>query len=114
MQIDITSLWNEISKILEIKLDSIAYSTWISPLEAISFEKNHLVVFAPNQFTKKMIEMRFLDDIESCLRFLLKIDSNEELIISIMEPSEAALDFSREKLILKTNNNFCGRRIASP
>ena len=77
---DITSLWNNVSKLLEIKIGKINYGTWIEPLKLIKLDEEHLMLHAPNQFTKRMIQIRFLKDIESTIRFYLKLPPEATLM----------------------------------
>ncbi|ERJ85090.1 replication initiator protein DnaA [Peptostreptococcaceae bacterium oral taxon 113 str. W5053] len=107
---DITSLWNNVSKLLEIKIGKINYGTWIEPLKLIKLDEEHLMLHAPNQFTKRMIQIRFLKDIESTIRFYLKLPPEATLSVSIIEPSEE-YEFNEEEnnhtsIIFKNNESF--------
>lgn len=96
---DLNEIWTEVLNMMEIELPSLQFNTWLEPLEPLKMTEDELIIRAPNNFIKKMILSKFLDDISQNLEFLL----NKKLNITIIEPGDPSYsDLSLEK---KTDPN---------
>lgn len=96
---DLNEIWTEVLNMMEIELPSLQFNTWLEPLEPLKMTEDELIIRAPNNFIKKMILSKFLDDINQNLEFLL----NKKLNITIIEPGDPSYnDLSLEK---KTDPN---------
>ena len=74
-------IWSELLSVLEVNMSDVAFNTWIETLEPIKLNSNELIISAPNAFTKKMIESKYIDDIKEILSFMLKKDSIVKIIL---------------------------------
>ena len=70
-------LWSSCLRFFESNLPPQQYNSWIKPLE-FDFKEDQIVLTAPNSFTLKLVQERFLPDIqrqaESFLSFCPRID----------------------------------------
>ncbi|WP_300409291.1 chromosomal replication initiator protein DnaA [Lagierella sp.] len=78
---DLNVLWSELLSVLEVNMDTVAFDTWIMALKPIKLTSSELILSAPNGFTKKMIEKRYIDDIIEILNFILKTESSIKIIL---------------------------------
>lgn len=74
-------------KILAVKTKANVYRMWIEPLEVLEADQNHLVILAPNTFTRSLVSARFLKEIEEAYRYLTGLGSDETLEIEVLDPS---------------------------
>lgn len=78
---DLNTLWSELLSVLEVNMDTVVFETWIMALKPIKLTSSELVLSAPNGFTKKMIEKRYLDDIVEILSFILKTEASIKIVL---------------------------------
>lgn len=96
---DLHEIWSEVLNMMEIELTPMQFNTWVAPLEPLKMTEDELILRAPNNFIKKMILSKYLDNINHNLEFLL----NKNLNITILEPGDPSYnDLSLEK---KTDPN---------
>lgn len=80
-------IWDDLKKILAVKTKANVYRMWIEPLEVLEADQNHLVILAPNTFTRSLVSARFLKEIEEAYRYLTGLGSDETLEIEVLDPS---------------------------
>lgn len=78
---DLNTLWSELLSVLEVNLDKVVFETWIMALKPIKLTSSELILSAPNGFTKKMVEKRYLDEIVEILSFILKTESTIKIVL---------------------------------
>ncbi|MDO5648983.1 MAG: chromosomal replication initiator protein DnaA [Gallicola sp.] len=96
---DLQEIWSEVLNMMEIELTTVQFNTWMAPLKPLQMTEDELVLYAPNNFIKKMIVSKYIDNISYALEFLL----SKKLKITITEPGDQAIeDLNIEK---KTDSN---------
>lgn len=78
---DLNTLWSELLSVLEVNMDTVVFETWIMALKPIKLTSSELILSAPNGFTKKMIEKRYLNDIVEILSFILKSEASIKIVL---------------------------------
>ncbi|QQK08912.1 chromosomal replication initiator protein DnaA [Miniphocaeibacter halophilus] len=78
---DLNLIWTEFLSGLEVNMSDVAFNTWIEPLEPIKLISSELIISAPNGFTKKMIESKYLNDMIGILSIILKKDATIKIIL---------------------------------
>ncbi|WP_100065408.1 chromosomal replication initiator protein DnaA [Miniphocaeibacter massiliensis] len=78
---DLNMTWSELLSVLEVNMSDVTFNTWIQPLTPINLTTSEFIVSAPNGFTKKMIESKYLADLEEILSFILKKDYKLKIIL---------------------------------
>lgn len=115
---DKLEIWEEISNTMKKEMSELNFNTWIAPLEAFKLSQSEFVLLAPNQFTKRTITNRYLDDIQKYLNFIVKnkirvvvIDKNEkesyvsdEVVDYSVEGQRSLLDDSEKKSVEFVDN----------
>ena len=76
-------LWTQCSGLLESRLSSEDFNTWIKPLSAET-TNNSLEIKAPNDFILNHVRENFLDDINDALN---GIDPEKEIIFKTLDKS---------------------------
>ena len=76
-------LWTQCSSLLESRLSSEDYNTWIKPL-SVETTNNLLEIKAPNDFILNHVRENFLEDINDALN---GIDPEKEIIFKTLDKS---------------------------
>ena len=62
--------WEAILSIIELETSSVSFNTWFKETELLSIEDSKLVVSVKNEFTKEILNTRYLELIRnSALKF---------------------------------------------
>lgn len=77
---EIEELLTKAKKLLEPEVTSIAYTTWILPLEILSIENNTITFHVSSDVHKNMIDGRYASLIKNTFAFLTHIDYNISVI----------------------------------
>lgn len=102
---DKLEVWKEISNTMRKEMSELNFNTWIAPLDPFKLSQSEFVIVAPNQFTKRTITNRYLDDIQKYLNFIVKnrirvvvIDKNEKDDYVAEETVEYSIEGQRSLL----------------
>lgn len=89
---DLDIIWKELAESTKALMSNLTYNTWIANLKPIRINEEELLVSAPNSYSKKMIETKYLDDLETYLNIIIEGYLGEEpekrYKIRIIEPGE--------------------------
>lgn len=99
---ELSKIWDEVDAMFKLELDEIPYNTWIYRLKPLDFDDNNILILAPNEFTKTMVEQRFTGDIKKYLNYLLNTDVN----VIITDPSEDIESLDGKSLEKSYTNNI--------
>ncbi|MDO5718265.1 MAG: chromosomal replication initiator protein DnaA [Tissierellia bacterium] len=94
MDVDLSKIWIEIKEMFKLELSELTYNTWISRLEPIDYNGSEILIHAPNDFTKRMIEQRYKDNMKEYLNYLL----NKEIDIIIVDPSSEIKSLKKQSI----------------
>lgn len=84
MNIDKDDLLTKAKELLKDELTTIAYTTWIQPLEIKSISNNHIVFIVKSDYHKDVIENKFNDLILNTLSYI----TNKSWTFSVVNLSE--------------------------
>lgn len=84
MNIDKDDLLTKAKELLKDELTTIAYTTWIQPLEIKSISNNHIVFIVKSDYHKDVIENKFNDLILNTLSYI----TNKSWTFSVINLSE--------------------------
>ena len=85
MEINKEELLNRAKDELKNEVSTIAYETWIKPLNIHSINGNHIVFTVTSEFQKDFIENRYSDLILNTLKFI----TNKEWNFSVVDTSNS-------------------------
>ncbi len=81
MDSNLENLWNETLQIIKVELTEVSFNTWLKTIEPISIENNQIILAAPNEFTKGILEGRYLNLIKNAIKQVSNKDYNIHFII---------------------------------
>lgn len=76
--------WEAILSIIELETSSVSFNTWFKDTELIGIEKTELIVSVKNEFTKEILNTRYLELIRNSALQVL----NKEYAIKFVLPNE--------------------------
>lgn len=102
MSSNLDSIWNDVLDIIKVELTEVSYNTWLKTIIPISMSENNIVLAAPNDFTKGILEGRYLNLIKNSIKEATKKDYSIQFIIPGEEPS---LDIGQSMVYESQENN---------
>ena len=84
MDQDLEELWLNSLDIIRTELTEVSFNTWLKTIEPIAINNNRIMLGAPNEFTKSILEARYLTLIQNAINQA----SNEEYEINFLIPGE--------------------------
>ncbi|MGO1469029.1 MAG: chromosomal replication initiator protein DnaA [Tissierella sp.] len=86
MASNLDNIWKNVLSVIKVELTEVSYNTWLKTITPISLSNKKIVLAAPNDFTKGILEGRYLNLIKNAVKEVLKEDYNIEFIIPGEEP----------------------------
>ena len=68
------NIWNETTRLLSSSLTPTAMETWLSGVSFVAFENSNLVIQAPSELVRQVLESRFSPMIKDALKELMSQD----------------------------------------
>lgn len=68
---EVKSLWDKVKEELEATLPDHIFCTWITPLEAVDYENNTLVLLSPHPMAVDILKKNWTDKIKECIKTVL-------------------------------------------
>ena len=101
MDSNLETIWNEAMDLIKIELSEVSYNTWFKTIEPISMDDNNIILAAPNEFTKGILDGRYLNLIKNAISQITK--QNYHIIITIPE-DEIKLNVGQTKAVENGEN----------
>ena len=76
----ISDVWTRVIDILGESLTQVAISTWFDDCRPVELTEDRLVLYAPSDFRRRIIETRFLSAVKSALHDIFACDFDVKLI----------------------------------
>lgn len=68
---EVKELWQRVKNELEENLPEHIFGTWITPLEAVDYENNTLVLLSPHPMAVDILKKNWTDKIKQCIKTVL-------------------------------------------
>ncbi len=78
---NLDNIWEEVLKVIKVELTEVSYNTWLKTIIPISMADKKIVLAAPNDFTKGILEGRYLNLIKNAIKEVTKEDFSIQFII---------------------------------
>lgn len=85
MDRNINDIWQKTLQNLKVQLSDVSFDTWIRVIKPLVIRDNEIILSVPNEFTKNILQSRYIDTISGSLReatgssiFIKFILENEE------------------------------------
>ncbi len=67
METNLDQIWDEVLSLIKVELTEVSFNTWLKTIEPISVQGEEITLGAPNDFTKGILEGRYLNLIKNAL-----------------------------------------------
>ena len=78
---NLDNIWKDVLKVIKVELTEVSYNTWLKTIIPISMNNKKIVLAAPNDFTKGILEGRYLNLIKNAIKEVTKEDFAIQFII---------------------------------
>ncbi|MCR2045442.1 chromosomal replication initiator protein DnaA [Anaerosalibacter massiliensis] len=103
MNSNLESIWNNALNLIKVELTEVSFNTWLKTVKPISSTKDSIILAAPNEFTKGILEGRYLNLIKNAIKQVTNKDYTIEFLIPGEEIPKNMGQSSKKELI---DNNF--------
>ncbi|MBS4534946.1 chromosomal replication initiator protein DnaA [Clostridium sp. D2Q-14] len=101
MSADLNGIWEKSLKLIKTELTEVSFNTWLKSIDPISIENNSIILAAPNEFTKSILEARYLTLINNAINQVSNSNYNITFIIPGEEINESNGQPKKEKIETK-------------
>lgn len=108
MASSLDNIWDSVLSIIKVELTEVSYNTWLKTVIPISLSNKTIVLAAPNDFTKGILEGRYLNLIKNAIKEVVQDDYRIEFII----PGEEKVQV--ESKVLERDNVDINRTQLNP
>ena len=81
---NLDNIWKDVLKVIKVELTEVSYNTWLKTIIPISMNNRKIVLAAPNDFTKGILEGRYLNLIKNAIKEVTK----EDFVIQFIIPGD--------------------------
>jgi len=74
-------IWGSALKLIKNELTEVSFNTWLKTIEPLTLNDNCIVLGAPNEFTKGILEARYLTLIKNAIKQVTGIDFDIKFLI---------------------------------
>lgn len=110
MSLKLEEVWGNTLKLIKNELTEVSFNTWLKTIEPISLKDKSIVLGAPNEFTKGILEARYLTLIKNAIRQITNIDFDIKFLI----PGEDESDDIGQTVIPEANEYNSSRSQLNP
>ncbi len=68
MNSDLLNIWNDSLNLIKTELTEVSFNTWLKTIEPITINDNTIILGAPNEFTKGILESRYMTLIKNAVK----------------------------------------------
>ncbi len=108
MDQDLEELWTSSLDIIKTELTEVSFNTWLKTIDPITISDNRIMLGAPNEFTKGILEARYLTLIQNAINQVSGQNYEIKFMIQGQEIDSAPKDVSeriKDTMILKSKLN---------
>lgn len=80
MDSNLDDIWRSSLELIKTELSDVSFNTWFNTMEPLSINESEVVLGTPNEFTKKIIEDRYLILLKNAISQTTGLDYNLRLI----------------------------------
>lgn len=101
MSSSLDNIWSEVLKLIKVELTEVSFNTWLKTIEPVSISQEKVILTAPNEFTKGILEGRYLNLIKNAFAQVTEQEFNIHFII----PGEEQYVNSGQSINQNNKNN---------
>lgn len=104
MKDNLPQIWEKTLHLIKAELTEVSFNTWIKEIEPISLENDYIILGAPNDFIKDILNTRYITLISNAIQQV----TSQQYSIKIVVPSEDNI-----KTMDKSNKRGSNHRLAT-
>ncbi|WP_422485783.1 chromosomal replication initiator protein DnaA [Gudongella sp. DL1XJH-153] len=81
MERNLDQIWEDVLNLIKVELTEVSFNTWLKSIEPISLTDDEIVLGAPNDFTKGILEGRYFNLIRNAINQITGDNYNINFII---------------------------------
>lgn len=81
MNSNLESIWNNVLNIIKVELTEVSFNTWLKTINPVDSTENSIILAAPNEFTKGILEGRYINLIKNAIKQVTNKNYDIEFII---------------------------------
>ena len=97
-ELDIDNIWNKAKDIIKCELTEVSFNKWVEPIVEIETRQNVIYLQVPNDFSKSILEARYMDLIRNAICRLTDKVLSVEFIIEHLKLEEH-VDYNNNYLL---------------
>lgn len=78
---ELENIWTEVLKLIKVELTEVSFNTWLKTIKPISISSDTIILAAPNDFTRGILEGRYLNLIKNAIIQVTNTDFNIKFIV---------------------------------
>ena len=106
---DLDNIWNEVLKLIKVELTEVSFNTWLKTIKPVTMTESKVILAAPNEFTKGILEGRYFNLIKNAIKQI----TNKEFDIQFTIPGED-LSINVGQSVTLNNSNLNQRSQLNP
>lgn len=101
MSSNLDNIWIEVLNLIKVELTEVSFNTWLKTVEPVNISDGEVILLAPNEFTKNILEGRYLNLIKNAFKQVTEEDFNIIFII----PGEEDYNVKGVATVQETSEN---------
>ncbi len=110
MSLKLEEIWSSALKLIKNELTEVSFNTWLKTIEPIAINDNFILLGAPNEFTKGILEARYLTLIKNAIKQISNIDFDIKFLI----PGEDISNDIGQTIVTESVENNSSRSQLNP
>ncbi|NLW41173.1 MAG: chromosomal replication initiator protein DnaA [Tissierellia bacterium] len=101
---NLNNIWNEVLDLIRVELTEVSFNTWLKTIEPLTMSEDRIILAAPNEFTKGILESRYINLIKNAI---IQITDKEYEVQFIIPGEELNINIGQS---VQENNNDLNQR----
>ena len=114
MSSNLDNIWTEVLNLIKVELTEVSFNTWLKTVEPVNISDTKVILAAPNEFTKNILEGRYLNLIKNAFKQVTEQDfeiyftmpGEEDFNVNTQEAKVEEFDNNNQKAILNPKYTF--------
>lgn len=111
MNSGLLDIWNDSLNLIKTELTEVSFNTWLKTIEPININDNTIILGAPNEFTKGILESRYMNLIKNAVK---QIQGKDYEIKFIIPGEEISKHFGQTANDVQSSDNSSFRSQLNP
>lgn len=114
MDLSLDNIWRSALELIKTELSDVSFNTWFNTMEPLSINESEVVLGTPNEFTKKILEDRYLILLKNAISQTTGLNYNIRLICPGEESEDETEKNSNKELSTVVDNSNTNTSFLNP